>query len=84
MTSFNQDDIGAPSEPTADYATVQAPASPQAAPLRTRPPAANGAILAVALIAVFGAGIAVGRIDLAPSGSDAAASAAPEASVAAG
>ena len=83
MTSFNQDDIGAPSEPTADYATVQAPAFPQAEPVRRRPPAANGAIL-VALIAVFGAGIAVGRIDLAPSGSDAAASGAPAASVAPG
>jgi carboxyl-terminal processing protease len=82
MTSFNQDDLGEPSEPTADYATL--PAIPQAAPVRRRPPAASGAILAVALIAVFGAGIAVGRIDLAPSAGDAAASGAPAASVAPG
>jgi len=82
MTSFNQDDIGPPSEPTADYSAL--PSVPQPATSRRRPAVANGAVLAIALIAVFGAGIAVGRIDLAPAGGDATASGAPAASGAPG
>ncbi len=82
MTTFNQDDLGPPSEPTTDYSAW--PSVPQPAPARRRSTAANGAILAIALIAVFGAGIAVGRIDLAPAGGDATGSGAPTASAAPG
>jgi carboxyl-terminal processing protease len=78
MTSFNQDDTGAPSEPSAEY--PPSPSVPRTVPSRRRPAAANGAILAIALIAIFGAGIAVGRIDLAPNGASSAATAAPASS----
>jgi carboxyl-terminal processing protease len=78
MTSFNPDDIGAPSEPSAEY--PPSPSVPQTIPSRRRPAAANGAILAIALIATFGAGIAVGRIDLAPNDAGRAATAAPASS----
>ena len=82
MTSFNQDDSGPPSEPPADYSAP--PSVPYPAPSRRRPAAAGRAVLALALIVAFGAGIAVGRIDVAPAGGNATASAAPAASIAPG
>ena len=82
MTSFNHDDSGPPSEPPADYSA--APSVPNPAPSRRLPAASNGAVLALAIIAAFGAGIAVGRIDFAPAGGNATASAAPAASIAPG
>jgi carboxyl-terminal processing protease len=82
MTSFNPDDNGPRSEPTADYSAP--PAIPYSSEPRRRPSPANGAVLAIALIAAFGAGIAIGGIDLTPAGGGATASGAPAASGAPG
>ena len=78
MTTFDQDDVGPQREPTAADSVF--PPFPQAAPSRRRRTLAKRAILVIALVAAFGAGVGVGRIDLAPTGDGVAGPGGPTAS----
>jgi carboxyl-terminal processing protease len=81
MTTFDHDDIGAPSVPATDSAI---PPTPTSNPRRQRSAVRRG-VLGLALAAAFGAGLGVGQVDLAPPGpAGAAATGAPASSVASG
>jgi carboxyl-terminal processing protease len=81
MTTFDHDDLGAPSVPATHPWT---PTAPPATPRRRRTLARRG-VLAIALVAAFGAGVGIGRGNLAPNGSGTAVeTGAPTSSVAPG
>jgi carboxyl-terminal processing protease len=86
MTPFDRDDVGATSPPApAPAATFASPPTPPPAVRRPRRVAVRRGVLALALAATFGAGVGVGRVDLATIGSGAAvASAGPASSLAPG